>query len=288
MSFIGYFDDGGHPDNEEVVLVAGWIGTEEQWSLFEKEWKKALADAGIPEERGFHATDFESPRCKDYSGWTKHQKDCFRDRLINLACTRTRMSFATLIPMYDYKMVNEEVALEECIGKPYAVAGRIIGKQLNEWRAEYNKTNVSIVTVFENGTKHKGDLMDLLARDGFDPPVFREKQAAVPLQAADLLAWEYFNGFKTGRIRPSLNRIFEHPNQRGIYTAENMLRTCEIAKAPPRHMVGEGSEIVFANLQKKLRTRSICGLAPESSVKGKNRIFALPHFEFGAESDLAP
>jgi len=29
---------------------------------------------------------------------------------------------------------------------------------------------------FEDGTKHKGDLMDILRRDGFDDPVFSEEK----------------------------------------------------------------------------------------------------------------
>jgi hypothetical protein len=270
--FIAYLDDGGHPIDQDVVLVAGWLSTEQQWLLFEPEWKKALTDHGIPLEIGFHMTDFECADYKLYQDWSPDRKERFLFRLINLLRSRTRMFFSVLVPMYDYRKVNEKITVEECVGKPYAVAGRIVGAQLRHWAARYNKANDPVVMVFEDGSLHKGDLMDVLKRDNFDPPVFRDRKKVVPLQGADLLAWEYFNAFKTGELRPSLEYILGHPGIDGKYGEKELLETCQIAKAPPREaLIGHDIRFHFHNLKKKERKRTLYESPSEASIKGSDR-----------------
>jgi|ERR1022692_1773954 hypothetical protein len=253
--YIAYLDDSGHPDSEDVVIVAGWLGTEDQWLLSEGEWKRALRDAGIPLEIGFHMTDFESADCPLYSHWTRIDKDRFLFRLINLLRTRTRIFVSALVPMTEYRLANDRHAIEECLGRPYAMAGRLIGQQLREWEKNYNPRGHPVVTIFEDGSKHKGDLMDIFRRDGFDPPAFRDKKKVVPLQGADLLAWEYFNAFKTNRIRPSLDSIIEkHPGMDNIYTYEDLLDSAQRGNVPERD---RRFRYFFHNLRKKTRKRTI-------------------------------
>lgn len=253
--YVAYFDDSGHPDSEDVVIVAGWLGTEDQWLLFEVEWKQALNDAGIPLEVGFHMTDFESPNYRLYSTWSRSAKDRFLSRLINLLRTRTRMFFSAIVPMREYRLANNQHAIEECLGRPYAMAGRLIGQQLREWENKYNPSHYPVVSIFEDGSKHKGDLMDIFQRDHFDPPAFRDKTKVVPLQGADLLAWEYFNTFKTNQIRPSLDYIINnHPGMDHIYTYEDLLDSAQRSNVPERN---RSFRYFFYNLKKKTRERTI-------------------------------
>ncbi|MFZ3368894.1 MAG: hypothetical protein WA239_17415 [Candidatus Sulfotelmatobacter sp.] len=60
-----YFDDSGHPDDQDVVLVAGWVGNVEQRVVWEQGWKQVLRDFKI-RSGFFHMTDFEAaPKCND-------------------------------------------------------------------------------------------------------------------------------------------------------------------------------------------------------------------------------
>jgi hypothetical protein len=270
--YTAYFDDSGHPDDQDVVLVAGWLAMEDQWLRFEGEWRQALMDAGIPLEIGFHMTDFESPFCKLYKDWSVLEKEGFLYKLINLLRTRAEMFFSALIPMYEYRKVNEHITLEEVIGRPYGIAGRIIMAYLNEWRKKYNKQSDPLVVVFEDGSKHKGDLIDIFHRDGFDPPAFRDKKKVVPLQGADLLAWEYFNAFHAGELRPSLLYILRHPGIDGMFTQDDLVEACQLAKAPSRDFVHTyGTRIFFETQKKKDRIRKIIGPPSEESIKGEDR-----------------
>jgi hypothetical protein len=41
---LAYFDDSGTHGNSEIVVMAGFVGTEEQWKIFEKAWSKKLSE----------------------------------------------------------------------------------------------------------------------------------------------------------------------------------------------------------------------------------------------------
>lgn len=58
-------------------------------------------------------------------------------------------------------------------------------KQYAAWKDE------RIALVFEDGDKHKGKLLDAIADLKVVTPNFRSKEAFVPFQAADILAWEH-------------------------------------------------------------------------------------------------
>ena len=45
--YSAYFDDSGHPDAGDRLIVAGGVAPVEQWVHFEREWRDALAP---PEE----------------------------------------------------------------------------------------------------------------------------------------------------------------------------------------------------------------------------------------------
>ncbi|MGA2605825.1 MAG: hypothetical protein ABSH01_00025 [Terriglobia bacterium] len=54
--YRAYFDDSGHPDDQEAVVVAGFIASEHDWFFFEREWQDILDREGM---ESFHMTDFE-------------------------------------------------------------------------------------------------------------------------------------------------------------------------------------------------------------------------------------
>ena len=54
-----YLDDGGHPDDQPYLAVAGYVSTESEWQAFEPKWRAAIAKIpGVDVAKGFHMTDF--------------------------------------------------------------------------------------------------------------------------------------------------------------------------------------------------------------------------------------
>ena len=71
--FAAYFDDSGHPSDQDMVLVAGFVSSEEQWLLFDKEWKALLAKYEV---KHFHMVDCVAGE-GEFSGWGAEKKQIF-------------------------------------------------------------------------------------------------------------------------------------------------------------------------------------------------------------------
>ena len=144
--YAAYFDDSGHPDDQEAVVVGGFIATEREWLLFEREWEEILAHYGM---ETFHMTDFEKNKV-----WPQHRKDAILRRLVSTIKIRTVKSISQIVLMDDYRQENEKWAFEETIGTPYALAGRTAAKALNDWKRDFARPDDKLLVFFEDGTKH--------------------------------------------------------------------------------------------------------------------------------------
>ncbi len=193
--YSAYFDDGGHPDDQPVVLVAGFVAPKEQWLIFEREWREILSPLGIEE---FHMTEFEA--CKV---WSRGKKDEILGKLVSAIRRRIHRPLSATVVMQAYKEVNDVLALEQSIGTPFALVGRTVAAALNRWKAQYTKQDDPLWVFYERGTKHYGDFEEAMKRDRLPLPIPADKNL-IPLQAADLLAWEMLYAFKNRRVRPTL------------------------------------------------------------------------------------
>jgi hypothetical protein len=269
--YTAYFDDSGHPDDQDAVIVAGWVSTLEQWRVFEVEWKDKLAKEGITSGL-MHMTEFEAdPIGRDYAHLSETQRNSLRNWIVCCLKTRIRHGFFSIVPIADYRDANDIYALEECFGKPYAMAGRHVARQVKEWSQKFNKDKNPIVLIFEDGTKHKGDLMDIFKKDGFDDPIFRKKKDVISLQAADIFAWECFNAFKTGSIRTSLSELLKVPYTSGMLTFDKLIENCEEYKVEKR-VPGVQFDVRIAELRRKPRKRRITALSAPGQIRGNERL----------------
>lgn len=272
-----YFDDSGHPDDQDVVLVAGWVGNVDQWMLWEQGWRQVLSDFKI-KSGVFHMTDFEAaPKCNDpdneYVHLSNHERQIFRSRLMNHIATRCRYSFCTQVPMHDYKEVNEMYYLEEWLGKPYSIAALGTVQKLKAWKDKF-APNDPLEVFFEDGTKHRGDLKKVFQQFGYEAPIFREKKKVFPLQAADLLAWENFTSFKTGIVRAAVQELLWNTvghEHFGMFTVQRLIDACEETHVPKREK-GRERAFVFNAEPKVIRARKILGQSKLGQVKGVDRV----------------
>jgi hypothetical protein len=204
-------------------------------------------------------TDFESSRV-----WPSYKKEAVLGRLINTIRLRTIKSISHGVMMKDYKEINEKYAFEETVGAPYALTGRTTAKSINNWKAEHLGPEDKLLVFFEDGTKHKGDFIDAMERDKLPCPAFIKKSDATPLQAADWLAWEIFNAFKKGGIRPSLAKLvnslsLDDPDH-GIFEKGDLEKMClgeTGAKILLRSELTPDAHVAFNSSPKKKRTRTI-------------------------------
>lgn len=260
--YTAYFDDGGHPDDQPVVLVAGFVSTAEQWDLFSGTWRDFLRHYGV---ECLHMTDLMA-RQKEYRGWSDEKVRYFIEEAAMWVRLRARMSFCVLVPMEDYAEVNQGYAIEECLGAPYALAARYAMDKLSDWSDAFNKPKWPVRTILEDGTKHKGDLMAIFARDGFETPAFAKKKTAAPLQACDWLAWEAFSWFKAGTNERGISasssyaKLLRIPYEHYVWTRSSLEDECA-SGVPLRSKMGAHTRISFWSDKRRLRRRTIYSLS---------------------------
>jgi hypothetical protein len=167
--------------------------------------------------------------------------------------------------MDDYRIINESYPFEEWFATPYALAGWLVYNDVTIWK--YENSDPRVLMIFEDGSKHKGDFLEVADKEKFSTPIFLKKIEATPLQAADILAWEFFRALNTGafinkRFRPSLaallaRSIAKHEMPLQVCNLKAMQRLCESQKVPKRSDINPKSTFVFENSPKRNRRRTI-------------------------------
>jgi Protein of unknown function (DUF3800) len=88
--YSAYFDESGHPDDSDFLVVAGAVADVQQWVHFEREWKEVLAPLNTTI---FHAVEFESG-APPFDGLTDKEKDELFSKLVGILCRRVEKTCA--------------------------------------------------------------------------------------------------------------------------------------------------------------------------------------------------
>jgi hypothetical protein len=185
----------------------------------------------------FHTSEFLAGQ-GDFAAWNgkkAKQKEIIKT-LVGAVRIRVRRTVTHMVRLEDYRQINEKYAFQECIGFPYSLCARTCVKTLNEWKERYAPED-NFRIVFEDGAKHKGDLVEVMSRDKLPIPSFEEKCALGSLQAADLFAWHVHhivNKVESGlrmdysEYYQSFLGFLEIPGQKdhGIYNYERLEELC--------------------------------------------------------------
>jgi hypothetical protein len=188
-AFICYFDASGTQHDQVALVMAGFMSTAESWLEFEQAWLGRLRESGL---RHFHRKEL---RLDKYSGLLEDLAGIARE-------------FA----MHNFGMVVRVKALHDTVSKDiydkfhldaYSYAGRACAAHVKLW-ANKNRLRQIPRIVFATGDTGRNQLEERLRKDGytgisFEPAIeYTDKKtklvvpAAVPLQAADLFAYEMF------------------------------------------------------------------------------------------------
>jgi hypothetical protein len=253
--FSLYLDDGGHPDDQPALVVAGYIATENQWLAFEPEWNAALSRFNLG--KSFHMTDFMGAR---YSSLKRDQILSTLALIVNKHVSRP---FVAAVDMAAYKKVNKEFALQEWLGAPYALIARLIARDFRDWEKNHLGKEDRLLVFVEQGTKHYGDLEQVFKRDDIPMPS-RVPKYMPQVQPADILAWETFNQIRSGKVKSfgkNLQRLTRAMRKQGefggIFYEGDLRHTCVDSGAPKRGSVGANDTIAFHSERKRKRKRTI-------------------------------
>jgi hypothetical protein len=194
-TYTVYLDESGTHTASEAVAVAGYIAPPGAWAQFEVEWRAALTDLGV---EAFHMAPF-SNRAGRYAWWPEEKRRDGLARLIGIVNDRALASVGVVLPVHLYDRLLTGTARERS-GGPYGLAAVACAMEV----AEILRADEEAVAdyVFENGALGRGQLAKVLRDNAGSPEArnwsriasvrFEDKRRYLPLQAADILAYELY------------------------------------------------------------------------------------------------
>jgi hypothetical protein len=190
-----FIDDSGSGGDSPWYVLAGYLGTVEGWDAFDSKWLDVLHEH--PYIEYFKSSEAESLRPDgQWAGVSKEQRDAKIDALIGVIGHCTRRAVCAPIRQRDYdELVKGKIP--PVWDSPYFfLMPSIISASINIERIDGESESVDFV--FDNDQKHeKGsnrlNAALMLMRSNYGSLVnvsFRDEKKFIPLQAADLLAWQ--------------------------------------------------------------------------------------------------
>ncbi len=211
MVFWAYFDESGHPQDPNIraFSLGGLRATYEDWLSFSDEWGVVLSSENVP---WFHMREFRSPSSKSpYWGWTEDRRQEFLMRLVQVITSRlkTPVGFVERLPEpHEPEKLRDHYysAYWECVHT--AVWDLPDTDKVHLVFASHPEISGVALSTYH---RH---ILDAYAKDFRDERVgtitFGRSKDIPPLQAADLVAWEFAWHYHTpSPVRPSMQRLLE-------------------------------------------------------------------------------
>ena len=220
-----YFDDSGTHVDSAFVLLAGLYGTDEQWKAFNLAWRNKLDDP-VPHKRPlrrFHMFDCHHGE-GEFVGYSQAERDALihdlrsiiiSHRLHGYCCGGSRLDWDALVSGDICRFLGD--AERFCVTQCFV--------WVREWADRSGETEIAYV--FDN-RPHRSELNKRVfeffqryhevTKEGpiHNSISFLASSDVLPLQAADLVAWEYYQLGKEWLItrddskkRPHLQRLSE-------------------------------------------------------------------------------
>jgi hypothetical protein len=226
-----YFDESGTHRGAPVTCVAGYLFTADQCLRFETEWKQALDDYAIPH---FHMADCANGG-KFFRGWPISRRDELERRLIGIIKRRATIGVVASVRPEDHA----NFSTPELVGRGgsyvlcllWCVAG------VAAWVAKHGYSG-KIAYFFESGhqlASRADQAMQWLSkrpvlRDGsrYRAHSFVSKELSLPVQAADILAWQWYKdwsnrvGAKRRPRRLDLSALLSLPHMSSHLTTQHL------------------------------------------------------------------
>lgn len=208
--YQAYLDESGTHDDSDRVVVAGFLSDEPRWKAFSVKWKAALDDWRV---NAFHMSEFAHFRGK-FKSWTEEERQERLGYLINLINDYTISSIAIVVLKKSFNEIMSPDAKALC-GDAYGCASIACYYNLG---AKEPKSDTYIAYIMDKGCLGRDALAWIHGAQSKYPDWveetriisldFQDKKLFVPLQSADILAYEIFKDaerqFLGGQRKPRI------------------------------------------------------------------------------------
>jgi hypothetical protein len=223
-----YGDGSGSESGERATVVACFFNSAKNWDEFDRRWRALLERFQVPY---LHMREF-AHSVGPFTKWKgeEHLRREFLQEALNIIETTGCISFATLVDSDAFVDFERRHGQTRSINGAYVFAARVCLSKISGW-CQHGRLRKPVEYIFEDGDANQNVLRAIMRQDGEPEPIFRPKisvdpqRSIVPLQAADLLAYELLKGhrdFNTGRLRHPLKELERMNHHWGIYDETNI------------------------------------------------------------------
>jgi hypothetical protein len=199
--FTAYFDESGIHGGSLTLSVAGYLSSDLLWGQFEEEWQSVLNREGLPY---FHMVEFEN-RQGYYRAWDEQRRHSVLRDLFGIIQRNTIIPIASSLKLEDARFLDDY----QPPNSPYTFCVQECMKKVGQWAWACGYSG-NVAYVFEHGAGYGNELDQLrkiIAADEtrkrrlcFGSWVFGDKKEILPLQAADILAYESYKEMLSGVV----------------------------------------------------------------------------------------
>lgn len=226
MMLTSYLDETGDSkdDKQKFNGMAGLVAPAENWEVFERKWKATLKTFGLPY---IHMSEMRTLT----RGWPEAKVENLFEKLWKVIKGVKALPVGSIIPMDDYKPLK--VQLKKYFRDPYYIAMQNciqFTAELVEPVAIPTPDSPRVAMIFDDKVEFRNNAHQLYdaaikkMRMGslVDPPAFRNMRLVVPLQAADMIAYETYKEYdrvyygRSGQARFGWDQIEEIYKSSGI------------------------------------------------------------------------
>jgi len=193
-SFVAYFDESGTHDGSPILTLAGYIADISQWVEFAREWNEILKQGGLTH---FHMSKFEA-RQGEFRGWDNERRLLIQRGLIGIIKRRVNIGVFCAVNLAAYDEFITEWRRDN-FGSPYNFCLKMCLSQVTFWAQRFERKE-PIAYIIEHGAGYNHEINKSFRETFANEKMrkffrlgsltFDDKKRALPLQAADILAYE--------------------------------------------------------------------------------------------------
>jgi hypothetical protein len=248
-----YFDESGSHDGAPVLCVAGYIIGKSDAIRMDAEWRGVLRARNLPYFRMSECAHGNGP----FAAIAKNDRIQLVARLIQLIKQYTIQGIAVTVNVAEFE---QNVPHHPMIGRPYSFCAHVILAGISSWLGA-SKAVTSCAYFFEAGHASQSEannIMNTLFRNPkakesyrYAGHAFVEKEQTPLVQAADLLAWQWYTDKRhqlEGRPRRrDCAKLMEHHHNAVHVNPEKLVA---LRDAMPFILGGEDDFAALMRLQK--------------------------------------
>jgi hypothetical protein len=100
MLLAAYLDESGTHDTSPISIMAGYLGTAEQWRAFDADWMAFVRSVGV----NVHAVDLFK-RTRAFKGWPAERVNAFAMQLDGVIARHLQLDFSVIVRDDDYRAI---------------------------------------------------------------------------------------------------------------------------------------------------------------------------------------